>query len=493
MSEQSPHNKAIRARTVMMGLLLLLPSLCALWLYRELSALQTKRTSSSTMKGDAQQAELWTCPMHLQYVLDHFGTCPICGMDLVPQKSLKKTETPSLHIDSGQQKLLGLRFVSVQRAPFGQAIRTTGRLAYDETLVHHIHTKYEAYVEHLFANYVGKAVKKGEPLVSLYSPELYSAEQEYLIAQKAGTATVHGGINLVDAAREKLLLWNLSPQDIATLERSGRASRTFNLYAPIAGYVIAKTAVHGMRIKPEDSLFDIVDLSRMWVLADVYEYELPRVKLGQTATVTLPYWPDRKWQGTISFIFPSVDPKTRTVRVRIEVHNPSSDLKADMFADVELKVESREALVIPDDAVIETGRRKLVFVKDAEGSLQQREIVTAERSGHLFEVRSGLQEGELVAQGSSFLLDSEARLQSGFLDEKAAVDLGPAQPQTDHSAHMNHGAGADHSAHMNHGAGADHSAHMNHGAGADHSAHMNHGSGVDHSAHKHHAAQGQTP
>jgi Cu(I)/Ag(I) efflux system membrane fusion protein len=464
MSEQSPHRTVLRARTVMMGLLLLLPSLCALWLYRELSVLRTQRTVSPTPKGNVQQAALWTCPMHLQYVLDHFGTCPICGMDLVPQKSLEKTETPSLNIDSGQQKLLGLRFVSVQRAPFGEAIRTTGRLSYDETLVHHIHTKYEAYVEHLFANYVGKAVKKGEPLVSLYSPELYSAEQEYLIAQRAGSAMVHGGINLVDSAREKLLLWNLSPQDITALERSGRASRTFNLYAPIAGYVIAKTAVHGMRIKPEDSLFDIVDLSRMWVLADVYEYELPRVKLGQTATITLPYWPDRKWQGKTSFIFPSVDPKTRTVRVRIEVDNPSGDLKADMFADVDLQVASRQALVIPDDAVIETGRRKLVFVKDAAGTLQQREIVTAERSGHLFEVKSGVQEGELVAQGASFLLDSEARLQSGSLDEKSAVDLGTTQPQTDHSEHMNHGSGADHSAHMNHGSGADHSAHKHHDA-----------------------------
>ena len=236
------------------------------------------------------------------------------------------------------------------------------------------------------------------------------------------------------------------------LERSGQASEAVRVYAPISGYVVGKLAVHGMKARPEDSLFDIVDLSRLWVLADVYESDLPRLQLGLTATITLPYWPDRKWQGTISFIFPSVDPKTRTVRVRIEVHNPSSDLKADMFADVELKVESREALVIPDDAVIETGRRKLVFVKDAEGSLQQREIVTAERSGHLFEVRSGLQEGELVAQGSSFLLDSEARLQSGFLDEKAAVDLGPAQPQTDHSAHMNHGSGADHSAHKHHDA-----------------------------------------
>lgn len=480
-SQARPHASTHRARTAVLFVLLVVPSIAAVWLYRELSILRARRsTEQLTPKGIAQRAEQWTCPMHLQYVLDHAGTCPICGMDLVPQKSLEKTSAPSLSMDSGQQKLLGIRVTKVQRAPFGEAIRTTGRIAYDETLVHHVHTKYEAYVEHLFANYVGKAVKKGEPLVSLYSPELYSAEQEYLIAQKASVATVHGGINLVESAREKLLLWNLSPQDIATLERSGRASRTFNLYAPTAGYVIAKTAVHGMRIKPEDSLFDIVDLSRMWVLADVYEYELPRVRLGQSATITLPYWPGRTWQGKTSFVFPSVDPKTRTVRVRIEVDNPQGDLKADMFADVELQVASRDALVIPDDAVIETGRRKLAFVKREDGTLQQREVLTGERSGHLFEVKSGLQEGEQVAQGASFLLDSEARLQSGILDEKPAADLGTS-PQPDHSAHRNHDAHADHSVHMNHGSNADHSAHKSHDAHADHS------------VHKHHESKGQTP
>ncbi|HNN51967.1 MAG TPA: efflux RND transporter periplasmic adaptor subunit, partial [Pseudomonadota bacterium] len=402
----------------------ILPSLVAIYLYRELSSV---RKGIAKESSPSAKAEVWTCPMHLQYTSDKPGPCPICGMDLVPQRSLSQKTTPSLNLDSVQQSMIGLQTVSAKRAAFGRAIRTTGRIAYDETLVHHIHTKYEAYVEHLHANYVGKFVKKGEPIVALYSPELYSAEQEYLIARKAqaGLSSLHGGPNLVESAREKLLLWNLSPSDIAQLERSGRASRTFNLYAPISGYVIAKTAVHGMRIKPEDSLFDIVDLSRVWVLADVYEYELPRIEKGQTATITLPYWPDRTWQGQLSYIFPSVDPKTRTIRVRIEVDNPRGDLKADMFADVEVQVVSRDALVIPDDAVIETGRRKLVFVKDQEGKLMQRTITTGERSGHLYEVRAGLSEGEVVAKGASFLLDSEARLQGGTSDEETDTKAAP--------------------------------------------------------------------
>jgi len=425
----------------------ILPSLLALYFYRQLL---THRQSHAAQATPAKQGELWTCPMHLQYVSDKPGACPICGMDLVPQKSLSQGKSPSLNLDSAQQSLLGLRTVIVQRAPFGAAIRTTGRIVYDETLVHHLHTKYEAYVEHLHADFVGKYVKKGEPLVSLYSPELYSAEQEYLIARRAqsGLPSMHGGGNIAEAAREKLLLWNLSPQDIASLERSGRASRTFNLYAGISGYVIAKTAVHGMRVKPEDSLFDIVDLSRVWVLADVYEYELPRTHNGQTATVTLPYWPDRKWQGKISFIFPSVDPKTRTVRVRIEVDNPQGELKSDMFADVELAVSTRQALVVPDDAVIETGRRRLVFVKEQDGKLTQREISVGEQSGHQFEVRSGLQEGETVVRGANFLLDSEARLQGADSDEQSQQKPEPAKSEVvtppppsapdSHSAHSGH-------------------------------------------------------
>ncbi len=425
----------------------ILPSLLAVHFYRELS---TARKGVAKESAPAAKADVWTCPMHLQYTSDKPGTCPICGMDLVPQRSLQQKNTPSLNLNSVQESMLGLKTVTVKKSTFGNAIRTTGRIAYDETLVHHIHTKYEAYVEHLFANYVGKFVKKGEPLVSLYSPELYSAEQEYLIARQA-QSTLHGGANLAESAREKLLLWNLSPAEIAQLERSGRASRTFHLYAPLSGYVIAKTAVHGMRIKPEDSLFDIVDLSHVWVLADVYEYELPRIQKGQSATVTLPYWPDRKWQGQISYIFPSVDPKTRTVRVRIEVANPQGDLKADMFADVELTVVSREALVIPDDAVIETGRRKLVFVKEQDGKLTQREIVTGERSSHLYEVRSGLKEDEVVAKGASFLLDSEARLQGHGSDEEETKEESPPPAPKDPSEQMDHSHHHGHAGHTAHG------------------------------------------
>ena len=188
---------------------------------------------------------------------------------------------------------MGIKKATAHTAEFAGTIRTSGRVSFDETRVHHIHTRYEAYVEQVFADFTGKAVRKGEPLVSLYSPDVLVAEQEYLLAlqsQRAGSSAAgNAGLNLADSARQKLLLWNISAGDIAQLERSGKPSRTMKLYAPGSGYVIAKTAVHGMRVKPEDSLFDIVDLSRLWVLADVYEYELLCLRLGQIVMVSVFY------------------------------------------------------------------------------------------------------------------------------------------------------------------------------------------------------------
>lgn len=396
----------------------------ALHFYREL---RTLRSQTPSPLAENKAADMYVCPMHLQIQSPQPGSCPICGMDLVKSHRKHAAEEPhkpedakkadaadkELVIHPGQQTLLGMKTVVVSRVMLGGAFRTTGRIAYDETRVHHIHVKTEAFVEHLHANFVGKLVKKGERLASLYSPDLYAAQKEYVIALEAtkGSAAATMGVSLANAAKEKLLLWGVSEKDLAQLERTGQASRTYDLYAPISGYVIGKTAVHGMRVRPEDALFDLADLSRMWVLAEVYESELPRLRNGQRAKVSLSYWPGRTWLGQVNYIFPSVDPKTRTVRVRIEVENQNQDLRADMFADVEIAQEQRRVLAIPSDAVIETGKRKIVFVKQEEGKFAQRSIVTGEHSGGFDEVLLGLTEGEHVAVGASFLLDSEARLQ----------------------------------------------------------------------------------
>jgi Cu(I)/Ag(I) efflux system membrane fusion protein len=397
-----------------------------------------------------EAAQKWHCPMHPSYVSDRPGECPICGMSLVPvKKPAAAGPAPAgfapITIDPQRQQLIGLKTATVERAPFSATIRTVGRVTYDETRVHHVHTKYEAYVEGLYANFTGKYVRRGEPLLSLYSPDLLAAEQEYLLAvrsQQAGTGKLD--VDLVESVRQKLLLWNISAADIAALERSGKPRRTLELYAPISGYIVNKTAVHGMRVKPEDSLFDIVDLSRMWVLADVYEYELPRIRVGQKGKMTLSYWPDRTWEGQVTYIYPAVDAKTRTIKVRLEVDNPKAELKAEMFANVVLSVEPRQALVVPEDAVLETGTRRIVFVSLGEGRLQPREIQAGDRASRLVEVRSGLAAGEEVAVGASFLVDSESRLQAALqalgapAPDGGSAGAGRSEAQDAHQGHRGH-------------------------------------------------------
>ncbi|MBL8111767.1 MAG: efflux RND transporter periplasmic adaptor subunit, partial [Acidobacteria bacterium] len=328
----------------------------------------------------------------------------------------------TIGLDARKQQLLGVKTVELKRGPFSMSIKTVGRVAYDERRVHHVHTRFEAYVEHISADFTGKYVKKGEELARVYSPELYATQQEYLLALRASrslrasgmTSVSQSGQQLLDAARQRLLLWEISPGDIERIERKGEAIRSLPLYSPISGYVTGRTAYHGMKVMPSDSLFDIVDLTQLWVLADVYEYELPRLRLGQKAEVTLSYWPGRAWKGTITYIFPAVDEKTRTVTVRIEVPNPLGELKPEMFANVTLHGETREVLQVPEDAVIDSGTRKVVFVSLGDGQLSPREVSLGDQAGGSIEVLSGLAEGDSVVLGASFLVDSESRLKAAI-------------------------------------------------------------------------------
>jgi Cu(I)/Ag(I) efflux system membrane fusion protein len=325
-------------------------------------------------------------------------------------------------VDARKQSLLGLKTVAVTRAPFETSIRTVGRVAADERRVHHVHTRYEGFVEHVTADFTGKYVTKSEVLALIYSPELYATQQEYLLALKASRSlgpsgvpsVAQGGRDLLDAARQRLLLWEITPADIAEIERRGEPIRAMPVYAPVSGYVTGRTAYHGMKVMPADTLFDILDLSAVWVLADVYEYELPRLALGQKATMTLSYWPGRSWAGTVTYVYPAVDEKTRTVKVRAEFGNPKGELKPEMFADVTLHAAPRTVLQVPDDAILESGTRNIVFVSEGEGKLAPREITLGDHGAGVVEIRDGLKEGEVVVRGANFLVDSESRLKAAI-------------------------------------------------------------------------------
>jgi Cu(I)/Ag(I) efflux system membrane fusion protein len=226
---------------------------------------------------------------------------------------------------------------------------------------------------------------------------------------------------LVDAVRQRLLLWDIRPEEIATLENEGVARRDVDLYSDESGYVLAKVALHGMRVTPADSLFDIADLSRVWVMADVYEADLPSVRLGMSATVETASAPGQKLRGPVTFISPTVEAATRTTKVRVEIANPSGGLKPDMFADVTLEVDLGSALVVPESAIIDAGARKLAFVDLGEGRYEPREVTLGERADTGFVVLKGLDAGEKVVVAANFLIDSESSLKAAVQSMKSAT------------------------------------------------------------------------
>ena len=369
------------------------------------------------------------CPMHPTYVSDRPGDCPICGMKLVKVDDEHTSLTggagspaglSAVTIDAARQQLIGLRIAHVSVGEVGGAWRTSGRVAVDETRVHHVNVKFSGFMEHVHGDFVGRPVKKGEPLFSIYSPELLAAQQEYLLAldtrkrlQEAGGMSSDGEA-LVAAARRKLELWDVPRSELERLERTGEASRTLTFYSPATGVITKKDVVPGMRVNAGDMPFEIVDLARVWLLADAYETELRHVKVGMTATLALKAFPDRKFEGRVAFIDPFLDPKTRTAKVRIEVPNPGGLLKPEMFGEVVLAGKSREGLRIPTDAVIHTGTNSVVFVALPDGKFQPREVRLGEGDAELVEVVSGLERGDGVVTRANFLVDSESRLRASL-------------------------------------------------------------------------------
>ena len=390
----------------------------------------------------------YTCPMHPEYVADQPGDCPICGMRLVPKEEVKPPASvpapepaatsdphaghggggappragsavpPVLNLGARRASLAGVRTVIATRGRLAQAVRAVGTVTVDETRVRQVTTKVAGFIERLHVNATGQMVRAGEPLFELYSPELLATQEEYLRARRSADEFARsalpevqrGGAELAASARRRLELFDVPPEFIERLERDGVAQRTVAFKAPFAGFVTGKNVVAGQRIEPGMELLTVTDMSRVWVIAQVYEAEAALARPGRVARVTLPYDPGVTLAGRIGFVYPTMDPESRTLRVRIEFANPRGVLKPGMYVNVELDAQAATGIVIPDSAILESGTRQVVFVETGPGQYTARDVGVGTRGDGKALIRQGLAAGEAVAVSANFLLDSESRL-----------------------------------------------------------------------------------
>jgi RND family efflux transporter MFP subunit len=384
-------------------------------------------TASSQPVGGERKILYWYDPMHPQYKADKPGKAPDCGMDLVPKYAEEQAMSMapgSVTIAPDKQQLIGVRTAQVERQSLVRDVRTTGQITADETKIAHVHVKVMGFVDKVFVDSIGQEIRKGQPLFTLYSPDLLSAEEEYLIAKRGEktlggsqfTEVSQGSQSLLRAARERLRLWDISSEQIKKLDETGEVSRTLTFYSPITGIVTDRKAFPQTSVNPDTELYTVADLSTIWVNADVYEYEVPFVKVGQCADMHLSYYPGKTWKGRVSFIYPTVDPATRTVKARIEFPNPNLQLKPQMFADVQLKIDYGRQIVVPQEAVLDSGIEQRVFVAKGNGYFEPRKITTGAKLDGKVVVLSGLQAGETVVTSGNFLIDSESQLKSAVGD-----------------------------------------------------------------------------
>src|SRR3989454_6952900 len=341
-----------------------------------------------------------------------------------------------IYIAPERQQLIGVKTAVVGLKPLAKEIRTVGKVAYDETKITHIHTKVSGYIEDVFVDYVGKAVKAGDPLFTIYSPDLVATQQEYLLALKSNDLLKDsafpwvstGSNNLLEAANQRLLLWDITPAEIETLQQSGQVKRALNIYSHVSGVVMERQAYHhGKYVTPDMDLYMLVDLSNVWVLGEANESDLSFLKIGQMAEIELPYSSNlNRRRGRIVFISPTLDPKTRTVQVRVEFPNPDLALKPDMFVNFKLGVDLGRHLVVPADAVLDTGTLQYVFVERGQGYFEPRTVKVGPKTEDSYVIESGLKAGEQVVTAANFILDSESRLKGAFatMGEPSRVPIG---------------------------------------------------------------------
>lgn len=344
-------------------------------------------------------------------------------MDSVEKEGKMVELSPgTVKISPEQQQLIGVEIGTVEKRHIERVIHTTGRVDYDEKRLVTISPKIGGWVEDLYVDFTGAYVKKGQPLLTIYSPELVSTQEEYLVALQARNGfmkspfpeVASSGNSLAESARRRLKLWDISDDQIKALELSGQPRKTLTLYSPYEGFVLEKMVYKGMNIMPGRALYKLADLSVVWIYADIYEYELPLIRLGQVASVSLAYLPAETFTGKVIYIYPSLDPKTRTAKVRLEFANPNDRLKPEMYADVNLKIDLKERLAVPKEAVIDTGIRQVAFIDKGLGYFEPREVKLGVRGDKYYEVVEGLRAGERVVTSANFLIDSDSNFKEAL-------------------------------------------------------------------------------
>jgi Cu(I)/Ag(I) efflux system membrane fusion protein len=407
-------------------------------------------------------------PMHPAYTSDKPGIAPDCGMKLVPvyeggdadaqvqkptgkilyykdpKASDFKSDKPGINPETGsnlepvyendpasmpmgtirvsaeKQQLIGVKFGEVTASSGAHSFRAVGQVAMDETRFSKVQTRIDGWIEKVYVDFTGKFVEKGQPLLTMYSPELLASQREYLLALRSQeimkgsplTDSQQQGDSLIAASRKRLELYSLSEAQIEEITRTRQPLTNITIYSPLSGYVMMRNAFPKQRIMPETELYTIVDLSKVWIMADVFENEASMIQLGMPAQLNLSYAGGRKINGRVNYIQPQVDPTTRTLKVRIEADNPNMAMKPDMFVDVDFKVVTSSRMTVPAEAVLDTGLKQTVFVDRGNGYLEPRPVEIGERLGDRVEIKKGLKPGERIVISGNFLIDSESQLKS---------------------------------------------------------------------------------
>jgi Cu(I)/Ag(I) efflux system membrane fusion protein len=338
------------------------------------------------------------------------------------KKKVEEHQPVTITLPEEKRQLIGVRTAVAGYRSLDRQVRTVGKVDVDETRLAFVNTKVAGWVKKLYIDYTGQKVVKGQPLLSIYSPDLVTAQEEYLLALRSqGAAAAPGGFSevaasqqsLIDSAKRRLFLWDITEEQIAELEKSGKPKTDITLQAPLDGIVIEKMVLEGAYVMPGMNLYKIADLSNVWIIADVYEYEAPLVTVGQEARVSLAYEPSESFTAAVIFISPVLDPTTRTIKVRLAAKNPHLKLKPEMFANVDIKASSGARLAIPAEAVLDSGLRQIVYVEKQPGVFEMREVKLGVRGETYVEVLSGIRKGERVVSSGNFLIDSESQLRAG--------------------------------------------------------------------------------